>query len=314
MPNPRPPWKPSGADRPNSVSLSSKPDCARRIELQSDVRLYRDTHLLIHPSARSDSIPDAYRGLQLGVGPADAEPRSLLLHGFTGLAEDWVDVWPANELALALDLPGHGGSADPQRDFESSLQQLLATLPASIDRLVGYSLGGRLALGLLRLAPQRFRSAVIVSAHPGLADPAARAERRAADARWIERLECDGIDAFVTAWEQLPLFASQAHVPAERLDHQRARRLDQRAQGLAASLRVHGLAEMPPMREVIVQYPGRLHWITGAEDHRFSALATEVQRWRPSTRLHRIDGAGHNPLLEAPEVLSALLEPLIASS
>lgn len=256
---------------------------------------------------------DGHRGLPLPIGSPGTAPRTVLLHGFTGLAEDWVEVWPASAPALALDLPGHGGSADPQGDFDTSLRRLLDALPDAIDQLVGYSLGGRLALGLLRLAPQRFRRTLIISAHPGLSEDSSRAERRTADARWIARLERDGIDAFVAAWEQLPLFATQAHVPAERLERQRRRRLGQRAAGLAASLRVHGLAEMPAMHETIIQYPGRLHWITGAEDQRFSALASAVRRSRPATRLHRIAGAGHNPLLEAPQALSALLEQAIAS-
>jgi 2-succinyl-6-hydroxy-2,4-cyclohexadiene-1-carboxylate synthase len=234
----------------------------------------------------------------------------LLLHGFTGLAADWLDVWPNSQPALALDLPGHGGSAAPQGDFDSSLRRLLDSLPASIDQVVGYSLGGRLALGLLRLAPQRFRSAVILSAHPGLSDPAARAERRAADARWIERLERDGMDAFVNAWEQLPLFATQADVSAQRLQRQRAQRLGQRADGLAASLRVHGLAEMPPMPAAITAYPGQLHWIAGLDDTKFSALACEAARLRPSLQCHLLPGVGHNPLLEAPDRLALLLRRL----
>lgn len=255
----------------------------------------------------------AYRGLTLGMRSDNAVPQSLLLHGFTGLAEDWRDVWPNGHPALAVDLPGHGGSAAPRGDFDSSLQQLLDVLPPSIDRVVGYSLGGRLALGLLRLAPQRFRSAVIISSHPGLADLAARAERRAADARWIERLERDGIDAFVDAWEHLPLFATQAHVSRQRRARQRARRLGQRVEGLAASLRVQGLAEMPPMHAAITAYPGQLVWIAGLDDPKFSALACEAARLRPSLSCHLLPGVGHNPLLEAPDRLRLLLSRLVMS-
>ena len=266
-----------------------------------------------------------FRAVRIGGLEADQPLRSLLLHGFTGLAEDWRDCWPMTvprskrkpepeletepepEPALAVDLPGHGGSLAPEGTFDETLHRLLAALPASIDRVVGYSLGGRLALGLLRLAPQRFRTAIILSAHPGLVDPQARASRRTGDRRWIERLEQQGIAAFVEAWEALPLFATQGVVPTSRLARQRERRLSQSATGLAASLSVHGLAEMPNMRETIIQYPGELHWVTGAEDAKFSALACEVERWRPSLRLHLLPGVGHNPLLEAPEQLQALL-------
>lgn len=248
---------------------------------------------------------------QLAFGPIQA-PRTLLLHGFTGVAEDWLGIWPADCAAVAPDLPGHGGSAEPQGDFDRSLRTLLEHLPASVDQVAGYSLGGRLALGLLRLASSRFRRALIISAHPGFADSQQRAERRALDARWIRLLERDGIEAFVAAWERQPLFATQSALPAERLALQRARRLGQRPAGLAASLRVHGLAEMPAMREAIVQYPGELHWMVGVDDRKFRTLAEQVLAWRPSTRLYRIHGAGHNPLLEAPRSLSIQLRQALA--
>lgn len=261
-----------------------------------------------------------FRGIQVGPRETEKPPRTLLLHGFTGLAEDWLDCWPQlqpnrefeagraldSDSALAVDLPGHGGSAGPEAVFDESLHRLLAALPSSIDRVIGYSLGGRLALGLLRLAPQRFRAAVILAAHPGLTDAQARARRRAADRHWIERLEQQGITAFVDAWQSLPLFATQASVAAERLAQQRERRLSQTASGLAASLRAHGLAEMPSMRQTIIHYPGKLHWVAGAEDHKFSVIARVVGRWRPSVPVTLLPDVGHNPLLEAPDQVQTL--------
>ncbi|MCF7979459.1 MAG: alpha/beta fold hydrolase [Chromatiaceae bacterium] len=242
----------------------------------------------------------------MGGLEADQPPRSLLLHGFTGLAEDWCACWPCTEPALAIDLPGHGGSIAPEGAFDDALRRLLVALPDSIDRIVGYSLGGRLALGLLRLVPERFDQAMILSAHPGLIEPDERESRRLADQRWISLLEQKGLEAFVDAWQQLPLFATQAGLPPACLAQQRARRLSQCATALAASLRVHGLAEMPPMQEAIGDYPGELDWVAGSQDRRFSALAREVAAWRPATRLHLLPGVGHNLLLEAPEQLQAL--------
>ena len=270
-------------------------------------------HSSIGLSEGADFAVSGYRGMHLGPASVGGGPRTLLLHGFTGLAEDWLDCWPRDHPALALDLPGHGGSAVPHGGFDAALRGLLEALPASVEQGVGYSLGGRVALGLLRLAPERFGRVVILSAHPGLSGPLERQRRRSDDRRWIGLLERQGIAAFVDAWERLPLFATQTRVPAGRLAQQRRRRLGQRADALAASLRVQGLAEMPDMRLVIARAPASLHWIAGLDDWRFSALALLAARARPSIACHLLPGVGHNPLLEAPDNLCRCLRKILAA-
>lgn len=209
---------------------------------------------------------------------------------------------------MALDLPGHLTSPDPTGDYLDVIRALLDTLPTSIDRVIGYSLGGRIALSLIQLAPERFRSAAIISAHPGLLDPALREQRRLADQVWIDLLRDQGIDAFVTAWEHQPLFRTQARLAPEILARQRAQRLSQRPEGLARALERLGLGEMPSTWEALARYQGRLDWIIGGEDTRFQAIAHEVLAHRPATWLHVLEDVGHNPLLEAPERLRACLE------
>jgi 2-succinyl-6-hydroxy-2,4-cyclohexadiene-1-carboxylate synthase len=245
-------------------------------------------------------------GLRLGSN-RDDPPRTLLLHGFAGGAADWSVCWEGRAPALALDLPGHGASADPLGGWDEAIGRLLAALPPSIDRLIGYSLGGRIALGMLRAAPERFRSVTLVSAHPGLSNPAERAVRRASDRCWIELLRRDGVPGFVCRWESLPLFAGQARLPAETLARQRARRLSHRSEGLMASMAVFGLAEMPDTREDLRRFPGTLRWIVGMDDPTFARVARHVMDLRPHTDLHLLEGVGHNVLLEAPQRLADLL-------
>lgn len=211
------------------------------------------------------------------------------------------------ESALAIDLPGHGADSAPVRSFQDSIHDILDALPDSVDAVVGYSLGGRFALGLIAREPDRFRRATIISAHPGLEDASERADRLAVDRAWIRRLLDDGIEPFVADWESQPLFATQARLPTAILERQRRRRLSHRPAGLAASLEQHGLARMPSLWEPLAAFPGQLSWIVGAADSRFLGIAREVVRRRPATRLHVLPGVGHNPLLECPEILADLL-------
>jgi 2-succinyl-6-hydroxy-2,4-cyclohexadiene-1-carboxylate synthase len=230
----------------------------------------------------------------------------LLLHGFTGDGRDW-SLWPADApAALAVDLPGHGGSPDPSGDFNDEILRLLTALPPSIDQVVGYSLGGRIALSLIAAAPDRFRTATILSAHPGLTDAGQRELRRQADQRWIALLRTHGIHAFVDAWERQPLFATQATLAPARLAEQRAHRLAQRAEGLASNLACFGLAEMPETWSALRRWPGHLRWLVGAGDERFAAIAAQLEEQRPATLLRHVPDAGHNLLLEAPTAVRTL--------
>ena len=179
-------------------------------------------------------------------------------------------------------------------------------LPPSVDQVIGYSLGGRLALSLIAAAPARFRAGAILSAHPGLRDTALRDLRRQADRRWIEQLRSEGIRAFVDAWERQPLFATQATLAPELLATQRERRLGQRAEGLARNLACFGLAEMPETWTVLAGWPGLLRWLVGARDEKFAAIAEQVRQQRADTLLTKVPNAGHNLLLEAPNTVQRL--------
>lgn len=120
-------------------------------------------------------------------------------------------------------------------------------------------------------------------------------------------LRTEGLDAFVRAWESQPLFVTQRQTPAQRLARQHRRRLSQDPVGLAGCLASLGLGEMPDTRDAIARFPGRLDWIVGALDRRFLEIGREIARLRPATRLHVLEGVGHNPLIEAPDALAALV-------
>ncbi len=226
---------------------------------------------------------------------------TVLLHGFTGSP----DVFDA--LAAELDgrvirplLPGHGPAPAPVRSWSEEVGALAEWLEregVEGAHLVGYSFGGRLAWHLLD-HDDLFARATLIGAHPGLEDAAERDARRRADRRWIELLEAQGLDAFVDAWEALPLFSSQRALPELVRARQRAVRSSHTAAGLAGALRQLGLAEMP--RRPIPRLPVQL--VVGALDTRHRRIAEALE-----LPLSILDGVGHNAVLEAPGRLGKLL-------
>jgi len=121
-------------------------------------------------------------------------------------------------------------------------------------------------------------------------------------------LRTDGLDAFVPHWESLPLFASQRELPRETLEWQREIRFDHDPEGLARSLEVLGLAEMPDLRSSIGTLGLPLTLVAGSEDAKFERLAHTLAEEHPHVNVEIIDGVGHNVVLEAPHAIAALLE------
>lgn len=239
-------------------------------------------------------------------------PPLVLLHGFLGGPAAWdavLDALPAHGPVWAPWLPGHGPQPPAPGCWADTVAALAAQLPTGA-LLAGYSMGARLALAV---ALHSGRPALLVGGHVGLASAAERAERAAQDGCRAAALRQGALSDFVAAWEALPLWDSQRALPPERLRAQRALRLAHHAPALAWSFDVAGLAFMPDLRPALVAASQRLHFLTGALDTRFAALAAGLVR--PPVVTHAcVPGSGHNLLLEAPAAVAAALQALAADA
>jgi 2-succinyl-6-hydroxy-2,4-cyclohexadiene-1-carboxylate synthase len=240
-------------------------------------------------------------------------PRPLLLlHGFTGSPRSWKEIAPDPDTfeVLAPALVGHRDAADRGvTGFETEVDRI-AALAEGRERLhvAGYSLGGRIALGLLVRHPHLAASATLIGAHPGLASAAERHARIEADEVWCRLLEQEGLSAFADAWEAQPILAKRTRVPRKRSAAWRRDRLSHAPEGLARSLRTTGLGRMPDhgKRLARVRVPVRL--LVGEKDLKFRALAERMAGVLPCASLEIVPGAGHNLLLECPKRVRAALE------
>lgn len=233
----------------------------------------------------------------------------VLLHGFTGSSTSWKAVRAAfrpTRRVVALDLPGHGATT-VTRAFDGSFAATVDLVAATLDALgiadadvVGYSMGGRIALQLALAHPDRVARLVLESASAGLATAAARARRRAADAALAAAIERDGIAAFVRRWEALPLFRSLADQPAAVQDALRRQRLGCDPAGLAASLRGCGLGSQPWLGGMLGSLAAPVLLLTGERDAKFTRTATRLLSRVADGRHEVVAAAGHIPHLEQP--------------
>lgn len=267
--------------------------------------------------ARATSV--TIDGLRYGIrrGGTPGAPSLLLIHGFMGSATSWeehVPVLGVGHEIVAVDLPGHGRSAEPDDPSRASVERTAADLGALLVRLgtaptavVGYSLGARIALRLALDFPREVARLVLESPSAGIEEPAERASRRASDETLALGLLAAGLDAFVDRWEAQPLFASQASLPPDRRELLRRERTANRPAGLAASLRGAGQGTMEPLGPRLANLSVPTLVLAGALDpvgrRRAEAIASAVR----GARLAIVPEAGHRVHLERPLVYRRLV-------
>jgi 2-succinyl-6-hydroxy-2,4-cyclohexadiene-1-carboxylate synthase len=237
----------------------------------------------------------------------------VLLHGFTGSAAGWGNrltfLADAGHRAVALDLLGHGGSDAPEDPVRYAIERCRDDIVAACRALgirereaalLGYSMGGRIAL--FTAFSRYFRAALLESASPGLRTADERSARRASDDALADRIEREGVSAFVEYWEHLPLFATQT--PDQRAAL-RPGRLANRARGLANSLRGVGTGAQPSLWDDLPSLDLPVLLLAGALDEKYAAIARQMAAVLPHARLTIVPGAGHAIHVERPEAFDA---------
>lgn len=263
----------------------------------------------------------AVNGIHLNAIVSGAGPALLLLHGFTGSTATWrpfLRAWPGFRV-VRVDLIGHGRSDSPPDASRYSMAHGVADLLALLDRLavertavLGYSLGGRVALHLALAAPQRLTALIVESASSGMEDEGERARRRAADAELARSIEAGGIEAFVDRWQAQPLFASQARLPRAVWERQRRQRLAQSPAGLANSLRGMGAGSQEFLLPQLAALRLPALFIAGALDERYAAEARRMADAVPGAEIGVIAEAGHAVHLEQPAAFAAAVRRFLA--
>jgi 2-succinyl-6-hydroxy-2,4-cyclohexadiene-1-carboxylate synthase len=233
----------------------------------------------------------------------------LVIHGFTENDLTWRELFGTKVEARYALLPGHGWKPCPATTSLSGVAaDLVAKLPPGAHDVVGYSLGGRVALTLAVEHPQRVGRLILVSSTAGLADPAERAQRIRRDDHLARILEDEGISAFVALWEQQELLRPATPYPLRQCETLRAMRLNHDPRGLAGVLRTLGVGTMVGIRERLAAVTARTLLIAGAEDRRYVAEMTAMAAAIPEARFQAIAGSGHGVHREQPYALRRTIE------
>ena len=274
--------------------------------------------------------PAASGACDAGAHRRSAAAPVVLVHGFAQRADSWGDV--ARDVAVrtgrtvyALDLVGHGGSDRPVSVAPYALAAQGRTLAAFARRvgcggpvpIVGYSMGGRVALSACEADAGAFSAVVLESAGLGPESEADRAAFSKRNREWAARMRAEGVEAFMDWWERLPLFATQQTLPPGARSALRAERLANDAEALARALELAGAHAMPLASEAIAVLRAfaaggkPVCYLAGAKDAKYAAVAETLRTAfadLPAARVVVVGGTGHNVHLEQPEAFVRKIE------
>ena len=245
--------------------------------------------------------------LSVLAGDNRALPPLVLLHGFLGSGEEWLDIAAALSdrfMPVLVDLPGHGLSivgedAGPDAFFSDTVDAVasvvrwfLTETEAAGGRafLAGYSMGGRIALMLALRFPELFAAGVIVSASPGLASTGERERRRWHDGQVALKIERH-FGSFLEGWYAQPLFATlKAHPRFASVVAQR--RVNEPHQ-VARALQLLGPGWQPPQWELLRSNRIPLCFFIGEKDERYVEIGRQMVTFTPDAHLELFAGCGH---------------------
>lgn len=254
----------------------------------------------------SRSLVKRFEGSRVSSKFQTQAPILVLLHGLLGDRHDWAEVSAGLEGVdfLALDLPGHGQNHQVRvASFEAFHHWLCDTL---IDRgvsrycLLGYSLGGRLALYHASRQPPGLEALWLESAHPGL-PVNERSARIAHDERWATRFEQEPLEDVLVDWYQQPVFA-------DLTEAQRTRQIQRRlganhGPAVAKMLRATSLGHQPSLWQWLEDTSLPVGYFSGRRDAKFHHLASRLASVAPRLRHITLEG-GHNLHSEQPSEIS----------
>jgi 2-succinyl-6-hydroxy-2,4-cyclohexadiene-1-carboxylate synthase len=220
----------------------------------------------------------------------------LFIPGFMQRGDAWrpvAELLPERYPSTMLD---HG-----EHSFEGRLREIEGS-GASV--LVGYSLGGRLALRAALRSPESYRALVLVGTTAGIEEGPLRVARAEADEKLASWMEAMPMEDIVGLWERQPLFADQ---PDALVEAQRPGRLSQDPRSLALLLRTAGQGTLEPVWHELRSLELPLLAIAGARDDGYSRAAKRIASTAPNGRAAIVENAGHAPHLQRPDEVADLV-------
>lgn len=230
---------------------------------------------------------------QLGAIPADWDSWCPDFRGFGDAAPDAVD--ESSCLSSSLD------------DYASDVLQELNARGVERAVFCGCSMGGYVALAVLRLAPERVAGLVLADTRATADTPQGRANRLA----MLDVVDREGPEAVVSQMAQ-KLVGQTTRDSRPEVNHEIAR-MSSRATAGGIRQAIIRMLNRPDSTAALSEFDGPVLVIVGAEDELTPVADAEAMAAAsPAAALVVVPGAGHLANLEAPDAFNAALRAFLA--
>lgn len=247
-----------------------------------------------------------------------ADKTLVFLHGFTGSTKTWdkvIESFKETYRIITIDLIGHGLTDAPYNVQRYSMEEQVELLHDFFEArriqsftLIGYSMGGRVALAFTMKYEEMVDQLILESSSPGLQTEEEREARRKSDHALAEKIEKSGLDSFIEYWENIPLFESQKTLPETKQQAIREDRLSQRVIGLTNSLRGMGTGSQPSFWDDLQNFTKPVLLITGELDKKFQQKAIDMKERFLCCKNVTVSNVGHAIHVENPQIFATIIE------
>ncbi|MBI3900623.1 MAG: alpha/beta fold hydrolase [Chlamydiia bacterium] len=214
--------------------------------------------------------------------------KICFLHGFLGHPLDWEGVIQSLE-----------GAWDPT--FSLTPDPIaVSKLKSSTDLLVGYSMGGRIALDLVAKGAIHTSALVLISAHPGLETEKEKEERRLFENHWLSILHKESVKTFLNKWYAQPLFSKLKKIPSDRFSLTKEK--------IRCQWDQFNILKQPPLWDFLQKTSIPILYIAGESDLKYCHIAKRLKTFNPNIQIAIIPEASHAVHLERPQEIAQCLE------
>jgi len=235
----------------------------------------------------------------------------LFLHGFTGCAEDWFPVFeqmPAKYNYIAMDVVGHGKSDVPGDPAKYNVEAIVNQIKFVKDHLtpnkvflLGYSMGGRIALSFASAYPDDLKGLILESASAGIKNDEERQKRYEEDLKLAEFIETHTLEEFIEMWNDQELFNTQRRFSNDKLKKLKKKKASGSKIGYANSLKGFSTGIMPPVHDKLKKIPLKVLLITGDLDSKYTGINARLAKRFFKAKHKVVRNSGHSTHLEDPK-------------